>query len=332
MHGDIFVDDVLDDSISWISGVSLQVNSFQRFFHLGVPKGYIFDTIAVIIGRNAANRQADSQANGDIFHKHVLGAVGHLSWGCMGGFGNNHIIIILAGDVEYVNVLACGVDSVGVEREEGDYSSEVVSFENVQLGCGIDFYIQIVESAIQELAGSDVEGGWIFKEQVMDGYSFAIVDGYEVGPASARGHILFWDPPGIEPPDVPSSIYFASPSDCYICAVEDIKEVGVHHTIALRIFVFWIIFDAVAGHPFSPDFEHKIIFIFNGNWHGVELFVRDYDYPFIPFRWWVAGFINGAFNGLFVGDLGWECVLVGDGSEMEDILNSEGTGQDEQQR
>ena len=77
----------------------------------------------------------------------------------MGGFRNNHIIIILACDVEYVNVLACWVDSVGVEREEGNYSSEVVSFEDVQLGGGIDFYVQIVESAIHKLAGSDVEGG-----------------------------------------------------------------------------------------------------------------------------------------------------------------------------
>ena len=326
MHGDILVDDVLDDAISWISRVGLQVNSFQRFFHLGVPKGDIFDTIAVIVGRNAANRQANSQANGDVFHKHVLGAVGILSWGCMGGFRNNHIIIILACDVEYVNVLACWVDSVGVEREEGNYSSEVVSFEDVQLGGGIDFYVQIVESAIHELAGSDVEGGWIFKEQIMNGYSFAVVDCNEVGSASTRGHIFFWDPPGIEPPYVTSSIYFASPSNGNICAVEDIKEVGVHHSIALRIFYFRIIFDAVACHPFSPDFENKIIFVFNGDRHGVELFVRDYDYPFISFWWWITGFINSTFNSFFIGDLCWEGVLVGDGSEMKDILNCEGAG------
>ena len=95
------------------------------------------------VGRDAADGEPDPQPDGDVLNEHVFSAVGEVVGVHVGRFGDNNVVIVLAGDVEDMEVSAAGVDAVGVEWEHGDDAVEVVPLYYVQLRGRVHFYVQV---------------------------------------------------------------------------------------------------------------------------------------------------------------------------------------------
>ena len=118
MHGDVLIKDIVNDSITLCSRIGLQINSFERLLHDGITEGDISNTIDFSIRRDSADGQAHSQSNSDILNEHIFSAVGISISVAMGRLGDDHIVIVLAGDIVDMKVSAIRIDTISIEGKE----------------------------------------------------------------------------------------------------------------------------------------------------------------------------------------------------------------------
>jgi hypothetical protein len=157
MHSDVFIHNVVDDSVPIVSWIGLNVDSLERLFEKSISEGDVSHAVAFVIRRHAANGESDPQPDRNVLDEHVLGTVDHPSNIGMSGFGHNDVIVVLAGYVEDVEVPASWVNSVCVDREEWNDAGEVISSEDVPLSSRVDLDVQIIKCSVNCLACAKVE-------------------------------------------------------------------------------------------------------------------------------------------------------------------------------
>lgn len=98
------------------------------------------------VGWYTPDAHAHAEYNCGVLHEHVLSAGYFIYRGAW--FWYYHIVVVLDGQVVDMHAGTMRVDSVGIEGEERDGSLEGEFFQEVDLGSGVDFDVEVVELCI----------------------------------------------------------------------------------------------------------------------------------------------------------------------------------------
>jgi hypothetical protein len=275
VHGDVLVEDVVDDAIAVGARVRLEVDALEGLLHHCVAEGDIANAVDLGVWRDGADREAHSQPNGNVLNQHVLSAVDVPVAVVVGGLRHDYVIIVLAGDVVDMEVPAVGVDAVSVEGEQRDCADEVEPSEDVELRSGVDLDVDVVDGHVDRLVDLYVEAGRVLYCEVVDAQIGGLVHCDEMRPASACWHVFLGDQPAVQPPDVSPPVDLAPACDRQVVAELDADEVLVAESVG----VVRPVLDAVAGAELALYFQDDVVAVVEGEGEGVELAPWHHNYP-----------------------------------------------------
>lgn len=166
-HRDVLVDDVGDEAAACVAWVCFDVDALKRILHLDIPKGDIPDTPKTLRRRHRAYGHANSQPHRNILHQKVLGAVS-VNIRFAARLRHDHIVPVLHSKVVDVHVGSVWVDTVSVEREHRDDALKGETLQEVDLGSGVDFYVQAVDYGFWAVVQLKVELWGVLQGQGVD--------------------------------------------------------------------------------------------------------------------------------------------------------------------
>lgn len=150
LHSNIFVPNVLNDSITLISRVGLYVYPLPRPVHLHILECHISNTVRTKVRRNTTYCDSNSKSHRYILYQEVFCAIS-IQISPYSRLGNYHVIPVLDCKIINVEVGTMGINSISVEREHGYDTNQTERLQKVKLSSCVDSDVHVVYFPIEHL-------------------------------------------------------------------------------------------------------------------------------------------------------------------------------------
>jgi len=107
-----------------VSRIALDVDPLQRPDHLDIPKSHVLNAVAAKFWRNASYGHPHAKSNYAVLDKKITSAVS-----LRFRLRHNYVIVILAGDVVYVEPGTSRIDPICVEWKHGNHPLNAEFFD-----------------------------------------------------------------------------------------------------------------------------------------------------------------------------------------------------------
>ena len=116
MDSDVLIDNVVNNSKTFLSRVSFDVDCFKWIGEIDMTESNISNAVDLGIGRHRPDAHSHRVYDVSILNSHIL----RTAFFQISRFHGNSIIIVLNSDVLDEDVLPRRIDPICVEREHGD--------------------------------------------------------------------------------------------------------------------------------------------------------------------------------------------------------------------
>ena len=158
LDGQVLIQDILDDTRSSFTWVSLNIDSLEGVSEDNVSEGNISNASNVIMRRYSTDGHTNSVDHGAVFNSDVFSALCDLIF-TIAGLNSNGIIEASDCHISDDDVGSCGINTISIKRESWNSKGEIViSVLNSKLLLleDINFNDKVFKDEVIDISGGDV--------------------------------------------------------------------------------------------------------------------------------------------------------------------------------